>query len=263
MDSGPITETKWIPGTWLCWPPQGLFTGGSGFSQPAKPQASQSAAASSSGQCVASERCAATSTPPRSSPAAASSSTSTTAESSSSSTSSPSHGSAAGRAPSPAAPAPRLLARPSSPRPEGQAAGRRGATAQGRGANGRIGGALSLGPRGGDGYHDVVLTCGLLQDEVIDITFRDLNPEDFDLLLRLDEKLEKKNTMQRSLVEQLPRVLARDCGKTECGVCLADFDPTLRVVQLPCKHAFHQACISKWLTQCKDTCPLCSASISV
>mmetsp|Transcript_105935 Transcript_105935/g.297874 ORF Transcript_105935/g.297874 Transcript_105935/m.297874 type:complete len:524 (-) Transcript_105935:176-1747(-) len=120
---------------------------------------------------------------------------------------------------------------------------------------------LQFGPRDGDGYHDVILPCGLLQDEVIDIMYRDLSPEDFEMLTKLDERLAPRNTAQRNLVERLPRVPVRECGCTECGVCLADFERKGYAVQLPCRHSFHPGCISKWLTQCKNTCPLCSAPI--
>merc|ERR1719345_476420 len=92
--------------------------------------------------------------------------------------------------------------------------------------------------------------------------YRDINPEDFDKLSKLDERLPKRNIAQRDLVNQLPRVPAKDCGTTECSVCLAAFAPNQSVVKLPCSHAFHHTCISKWLTQCKNTCPLCSAPIT-
>jgi len=121
--------------------------------------------------------------------------------------------------------------------------------------------SLHRGPTDEDGYHDMILPCGLFQEEVIEIMYRDLKPEDFDMLNKLDERLPKKNIVQRNLVERLPRCLAADCGCSECGVCLAELDPGARVVQLPCRHAFHPLCISRWLTQCKNTCPLCSALI--
>eukprot|EP00450_Noctiluca_scintillans_P016083 CAMPEP_0194517672 /NCGR_PEP_ID=MMETSP0253-20130528/50906_1 /TAXON_ID=2966 /ORGANISM="Noctiluca scintillans" /LENGTH=508 /DNA_ID=CAMNT_0039361665 /DNA_START=51 /DNA_END=1577 /DNA_ORIENTATION=- len=107
---------------------------------------------------------------------------------------------------------------------------------------------------------DFMLQCGLYQDEVIDLMYRDLEPEDFERLCRLDERLPRR-TAQRNLVESLPRMQAKATVSTECGVCLADFEPTTQVAQLPCQHAFHPQCIAKWLTQCKNACPLCSAPI--
>lgn len=121
---------------------------------------------------------------------------------------------------------------------------------------------VRLGPADQEGYHDMILPCGLLQDEVIEFMYRDLNPEDFEKLSKLDERLPKRNTAQRNIVDGLPRVSAKDCGATECSVCLANFESHQSVVKLPCSHAFHHACISKWLTQCKSTCPLCTAPIT-
>merc|ERR1719456_1969479 len=118
-------------------------------------------------------------------------------------------------------------------------------------------------PVDSDGYHDMVLPCGLFQDEVIDIMYRDLSPEDFEMLSKLDERLPKRNTAQKNIIDRLPRCLGRDCGSTECRVCLADFEPTALVVKLPCRHAFHRACIHKWLTQCKNQCPLCFTPIQL
>mmetsp|Transcript_52104 Transcript_52104/g.124100 ORF Transcript_52104/g.124100 Transcript_52104/m.124100 type:complete len:472 (-) Transcript_52104:54-1469(-) len=128
---------------------------------------------------------------------------------------------------------------------------------------GAMGERLGFGGRevDADGYHDMMLPCGLFQDEVIDIMYRDLTPEDFERLCKLDERLPKRNTVQRTTVDRLTRLPARSCSSTECRVCLGEFDPNSMVVQLPCNHAFHPSCISKWLTQCKDTCPLCAAPI--
>lgn len=120
---------------------------------------------------------------------------------------------------------------------------------------------LTVGPVDEEGFHDMVLPCGLFQDEVIDFMYRDLKPEDFEALSKLDERVPKRNTARRNLVDRLPRVPSGECGATECGVCLAELEPNTSVVKLPCRHAFHPACINRWLTQCKNTCPLCQAPI--
>lgn len=124
-------------------------------------------------------------------------------------------------------------------------------------------GGLRRGPADENGYHDVVLACGLMQEEIIELMYRDLNPEDFETLNKLDERLPRRNIVQHDLMDGLPRRIASECNCSECGVCLAELDPGARVVQLPCGHAFHPACISRWLTQCKNTCPLCAARIDV
>jgi hypothetical protein len=118
-----------------------------------------------------------------------------------------------------------------------------------------------------DACRDPALECGLRQNEVIDMMTRDLTPEDFDLLSKLDESVPKRNVAQQSHVDDLPRVPANKCAEAECGVCLGPLrrgdDNALadQAVRLPCRHVFHPECILKWLTQCKNSCPLCSSQI--
>lgn len=118
-----------------------------------------------------------------------------------------------------------------------------------------------LGGGAADIYHDMLLPCGLFQEEAIDIMFRDLSPDDFEMLNKLDENLPKRNIVQRNTVDSLPQVEAQETGCTECGVCLVGLESRQRVCLLPCGHAFHQPCISRWLTECKNACPLCGAKI--
>lgn len=115
-----------------------------------------------------------------------------------------------------------------------------------------------------DGTHDFTLECGLFQEQVIDFMYRDLTPEDFEELCKLDEKVKKTNVVERNVVDSLPRVLGKDLkdGNNECSICLGKISTTAYARQLPCKHAFHEKCITKWLTTCKSSCPLCQASIS-
>jgi len=133
-------------------------------------------------------------------------------------------------------------------------------------------GPLSLGLRRqnsllGHGFpleeFDANLPCGLDHNQVMDLMYRDIKPEDYEMLSKLDESVPKKDIVQRTLVDDLPRVLARDSGANECGVCLAQLRPTAQAVKLPCQHVFHPKCIEKWLTECKNACPLCSAPIDI
>mmetsp|Transcript_36065 Transcript_36065/g.81487 ORF Transcript_36065/g.81487 Transcript_36065/m.81487 type:complete len:254 (-) Transcript_36065:48-809(-) len=93
------------------------------------------------------------------------------------------------------------------------------------------------------------------------LQYRDLRPEDFDLLSKLDDGVPKRGTAPPGFVDHLPKVRARDCGSAECGVCLGTLASDFYVARLPCRHAFHTECISRWLTECRSTCPLCAAPV--
>jgi len=43
---------------------------------------------------------------------------------------------------------------------------------------------------------------------------------------------------------------------TTCSVCYDDFIDQCEIIELPCKHVYHQSCIVKWL-EIKLLCPLC------
>jgi len=125
---------------------------------------------------------------------------------------------------------------------------------------------LTDGPRAPEGLFclDRPLACGLSEEEALDLMSRELTPEDFEKLCKLDESVPRRNTAQKDLVERLPKVLGRDLaakGCSDCGICLLPLPTCAFAKELPCKHAFHAACISKWLTQFKNTCPLCNAPI--
>lgn len=94
------------------------------------------------------------------------------------------------------------------------------------------------------------------------LQYRDLRPEDFDLLCKLDDGVPRRGTLPAKLVDSLPHLQARECDADECGVCLFRLTPETTVARLPCRHAFHSGCISRWLTECKGTCPLCATPVS-
>ncbi|CAD6443575.1 5dc06aef-1085-420f-9dbc-2f1c63fa7372 [Sclerotinia trifoliorum] len=49
-------------------------------------------------------------------------------------------------------------------------------------------------------------------------------------------------------------------GRGECSVCMDDVFLATEVVVLPCKHWFHEACASAWLSE-HNTCPICRKGI--
>lgn len=52
-----------------------------------------------------------------------------------------------------------------------------------------------------------------------------------------------------------------DQGKAECSICMDAVELGDQVTFLPCKHWFHEACITAWLHE-HDTCPHCRKGIS-
>ena len=45
----------------------------------------------------------------------------------------------------------------------------------------------------------------------------------------------------------------------ECAICFAEYVPGSYQLSLPCGHAFHSRCLTRWLAR-SDTCPLCRRS---
>jgi hypothetical protein len=93
------------------------------------------------------------------------------------------------------------------------------------------------------------------------LSTRELNENDYELLLRLDENLTKKTLEE----EKLSKILIIQKESTDltpttclnCTVCLENFKKDEIVSILPCKHEFHQLCIETWLKEYSKLCPLC------
>lgn len=131
------------------------------------------------------------------------------------------------------------------------------------------------------------LPCGLTAMEVTSLLTREITPEDYDLLLRLDEMLPRK-TAGADVVKRLPTVqlptqaappashasasasVATPCTTTtpklrggkcsesdSCPVCLSPLTDGGEVVALPCSHHFHRACVGTWLADYGRACPIC------
>ena len=46
----------------------------------------------------------------------------------------------------------------------------------------------------------------------------------------------------------------------DCNICLSQMETSETLRALPCAHAFHAACINRWLSRA-HTCPTCRATV--
>lgn len=98
----------------------------------------------------------------------------------------------------------------------------------------------------------------MTQAQIRELMSRDLNPEDYELLLLLDEGLNKAKTMSPEIAAALPRATGSAWVNQECMICLCALEEDEDVRRLPgCGHLFHAPCAQRWLTSSKATCPLC------
>jgi len=89
------------------------------------------------------------------------------------------------------------------------------------------------------------------------LQYRELIPEDFELLSQLDDRVPSRGSLPQNLVDTLPQVQANECNAKSCAICLAEFGQDVCIRRLPCEHFFCRSCIDKWLTQQKGECPIC------
>ena len=110
------------------------------------------------------------------------------------------------------------------------------------------------------------LPCGLSASEVADLLFREITPEDYDLLLLLDEGVQRP-TAGQSCVDALPLVCPREASG-RCAVCFDalgeeadEITEDRDVRRLPCSHLFHHGCIARWLGERSRSCPVCTREV--
>jgi len=93
-----------------------------------------------------------------------------------------------------------------------------------------------------------------------DLLFRDITPEDYDMLLQLDEDLARA-TASSSSIDSLEEMDPEELVGQKCVICQCSFDGEAAAghqpVLLRCQHAFHRECIKKWLLERSEVCPLC------
>ena len=100
------------------------------------------------------------------------------------------------------------------------------------------------------------LSAAQYQALMRDLQTREITPEDYDLLLRLDESVQKKNVLA---AEGVSKVWAEQAANPDCGcaICCNNLEDGEVMAVLCCGHVYHPGCIREWLTMGKDTCPMC------
>lgn len=91
---------------------------------------------------------------------------------------------------------------------------------------------------------------------LIGLQHRDLTPEDYELLLRLDEQVAPKtvssNTIRNFKTETIDLTIAGEL----CTICMEVYEVGQTRKFLPCTHHFHSDCIEMWLTNSSVNCPI-------
>jgi len=106
---------------------------------------------------------------------------------------------------------------------------------------------------------------------LMDLQHRDITPEDYETLRRLDSSVQPKTLSLAKLELTCPSWTvpgaptrsgtAHSITKESCCICLECFACGDRLRRLPCKHLFHLDCIDEWLTTSSDICPECSQPV--
>ena len=91
---------------------------------------------------------------------------------------------------------------------------------------------------------------------LLSLQFREVTPEDYELLLRLDESVPTKTVSDRKLASLREDSTTEEHVYESCGVCMENYEVGQTRKILPCQHAFHSNCIETWLGQSSNKCPL-------
>eukprot|EP01122_Echinamoeba_exundans_P009071 TRINITY_DN3123_c0_g1_i1.p1 TRINITY_DN3123_c0_g1~~TRINITY_DN3123_c0_g1_i1.p1 ORF type:complete len:371 (+),score=112.69 TRINITY_DN3123_c0_g1_i1:193-1305(+) len=107
-----------------------------------------------------------------------------------------------------------------------------------------------------------VHASGLTMQQILELTTRELTPEDYEMLLQLDSLVEKK-TLSKKDVNRFKQCTLAEAGPHDepCVICFNTFAKGEKQTELPCTHKYHSSCIETWLTQSGTTCPLCGVSL--
>jgi hypothetical protein len=109
----------------------------------------------------------------------------------------------------------------------------------------------------------VLPTAGISVQQMLEMLNRELTPEDYELLLRLDETVEKKTVNQETLTTLKEKTIDSEEHLSEvCTVCMFNYEMGDSVKYLPCNHLFHVDCIVPYLSSYGQSCPVCKAKVT-
>lgn len=100
---------------------------------------------------------------------------------------------------------------------------------------------------------------------IIDLQHRDLTPEDYELLLLLDDSVAPK-TVSSGALESIRPLSVETMGVLGelCTICMEQFGTSEMTKKLPaCEHVFHATCIDHWLSSSSQNCPLDGLAVFV
>ncbi|GLC54051.1 hypothetical protein PLESTB_000818300 [Pleodorina starrii] len=96
---------------------------------------------------------------------------------------------------------------------------------------------------------------------------RDFTPEDYELLCRLDERVENRKGAKDEQLAALPTETVGTEGRRRsdgclatCTICMEEVAPGDVLKRLPCLHEFHGDCVDTWL-KTKACCPICQRGL--
>ncbi|CAF0768103.1 unnamed protein product [Adineta ricciae] len=91
---------------------------------------------------------------------------------------------------------------------------------------------------------------------LLDMQNRDLSPNDYEMLLRLDERVQRK-TVDKNVLNNLQTINVDETHLNEqCTICMETYLLGQKLKLLPCKHMFHLNCIETYLKEFSTQCPL-------
>ena len=100
-----------------------------------------------------------------------------------------------------------------------------------------------------------------LMNFLIGLQDHDISPEDFDLLLQLDNFVQPK-TLPKAAIDALETDTVNASSGDVCTVCMEEYSVGDVRKYLPCGHFFHSSCIRIWLSTTSFKCPIDGQEIS-